>query len=164
MDHYDESDDEDAELRDHLGNDIVANETGPLLEADQSNSIMLMNDLSELTLTQKEQTEYNKTVRKIPMQTAYNQLQRMLRGDRSQSISIEKRRKERERDELKNALQYKRNRPVTKELDLEAVLAADAAVDTRNRKVAAKLFEETKAKYTESFLSGIAHADLRLDF
>ena len=47
---------------------------------------MLMNDLSELTLTQNEQTEYNKTVRKIPMQTAYNQLQRMLRGDRSQSI------------------------------------------------------------------------------
>merc|ERR1711892_379905 len=140
MDHYDESDDEEAELRDHLGNDIMAHET----EADQSNSIMLMNDLSELTLTQKEQTEYNKTVRKIPMQTAYNQLQRMLRGDRSQSISIEKRRKERERDELKNALQYKRNRPVTKELDLEAVLAADAAVDTRNRQEVQAFFAKLK--------------------
>jgi len=161
MDHYDDENgsDEDADLCDHIGNDIMANE----IEADQS--IMLMNDLSELTLTQNEQTEYNKTVRKIPMQTAYNQLQRMLRGDRSQSISIEKRRKERERDELKNALQYKRNRRVTQELDLEAVLNAGDAVDTqRNRKVAAKLFEETKAKYTESFLSGIAHADLRLDF
>ena len=30
MDHYDESDDEEAELRDHLGNDIMANETGTL--------------------------------------------------------------------------------------------------------------------------------------
>ena len=121
-----------------------------------------MNDLSELTLTQNEQTEYNKTVRKIPMQTAYNQLQRMLRGDRSQSIrylqsgvycssrlklnfSIEKRRKERERDELKNALQYKRNRRVTQELDLEAVLNAGDAVDTqRNRQEVQAFFGKLK--------------------
>ena len=45
-----------------------------------------MNDLSELTLTTNEQTKYNETVRKIPMQTAYNQLQRMLKGDTSRAI------------------------------------------------------------------------------
>ena len=32
------------------------------------------------------------------------------------------------------------------------------------RKVAAKLFEETKTKYIESFRNGLANASLRLDF
>ena len=45
---------------------------------------------------------------------------------------------------MKNALQYKRNRPVTKELDLEAVLAADAAVDTRNRQEVQAFFAKLK--------------------
>ena len=61
-------------------------------------------------------------------------------------FSLERRQKERERDELKNALQYKRNRLVTKEFDLESVLDDDQPVNgnTRNRQEALAFFAKLK--------------------
>ena len=47
---------------------------------------MLVTDLTDLKLTKDEENEYNETVRKIPMQTAYNQLQRMLKGNTTTSV------------------------------------------------------------------------------
>ena len=62
------------------------------------------------------------------------------------NFSLERRQKERERDELKNALQYKRNRLVTKEFDLESVLDDDQPVNanTRNRQEALAFLAKLK--------------------
>ena len=58
-------------------------------------------------------------------------------------FSIERRKKQRQSDDLKSALQYKRNRPVTKELDLEEILK-DGGGKSRTRQEARAFFGKLK--------------------
>jgi len=113
--------------------------------------LMILNDISELKLTEDEEIEYKQNIEKMPPQLAFDQLKKMLQ-DSSKSLVLGKNEKRTVQNMLPEALKSKRNRTITHVLNVDDALNANSI---KQRKIAAKLFNETRDKFHQSFADGI---------
>jgi len=113
--------------------------------------LMILNDISELKLTEDEEIEYKQNIEKMPPQLAFDQLKKMLQ-DSSKSLVLGKNEKRTVQNMLPEALKSKRNRSITHVLNVDDALNANSI---KQRKIAAKLFNETRDKFHQSFADGI---------
>ena len=131
---------------------------------------MILNDISELKLTEDEENEYKLKIDQMPTQLAFDQLKKMLQatGNPSKSIVLEKNERRPVRNMLPEALESRRNRKITHVVNVDDALAGSSIKQRYNlvifacsddnmifRKIAAKLFNETRDTFHQLFADEI---------
>ena len=131
---------------------------------------MILNDISELKLTEDEENEYKLKIDQMPTQLAFDQLKKMLHatGNPSKSIVLEKNERRPVRNMLPEALESRRNRKITHVVNVDDALAGSSIKQRYNsvifacshdnmifRKIAAKLFNETRDTFHQLFADEI---------
>ena len=90
--------------------------------------LMILNDISELKLTEDEENEYKLKIDQMPTQLAFDQLKKMLQatGNPSKSIVLEKNERRPVRNMLPEALESRRNRKITHVVNVDDALAGSS--------------------------------------
>ena len=90
--------------------------------------LMILNDISELKLTEDEEKEYKLKIDQMPTQLAFDQLKKMLHatGNPSKSIVLEKNEKRTVRNILPEALESRRNRKITHVVNVDEALTGSS--------------------------------------
>ena len=90
--------------------------------------LMILNDISELKLTEDEENEYKLKIDQMPTQLAFDQLKKMLHatGNPSKSIVLEKNERRAVRNMLPEALESRRNRKITHVVNVDDALAGSS--------------------------------------
>ena len=90
--------------------------------------LMILNDISELKLTEDEENEYKLKIDQMPTQLAFDQLKKMLHatGNPSKSIVLEKNERRPVRNMLPEALESRRNRKITHVVNVDDALAGSS--------------------------------------
>jgi hypothetical protein len=126
----------------HIGSEVLCTD------------LMILNDISELKLTEDEENEYKLKIDQMPTQLAFDQLKKMLHatGNPSKSIVLEKNERRPVRNMLPEALESRRNRKITHVVNVDDALAGSSI---KQRKIAAKLFNETRDTFHQLFADEI---------
>jgi len=126
----------------HIGSEVLCTD------------LMILNDISELKLTEDEENEYKRKIDQMPTQLAFDQLKKMLHatGNPSKSIVLEKNERRAVRNMLPEALESRRNRKITHVVNVDDALAGSSI---KQRKIAAKLFNETRDTFHQLFADEI---------
>jgi len=135
--------DQDIDLESsHIGSEVLCTD------------LMILNDISELKLTEDEEKEYKLKIDQMPTQLAFDQLKKMLHatGNPSKSIVLEKNEKRTVRNILPEALESRRNRKITHVVNVDEALRGSSI---KQRKIAAKLFNETRDTFHQLFADEI---------
>lgn len=116
--------------------------------------LMILNDISELKLTDDEENEYKLKIDQMPTQLAFDQLKKMLHtnGNPSKSIVLEKNKRRAVRNILPEALESRKNKKITHVVNVDDALAGSSI---KQRKIAVKLFNETRDTFHQLFADEI---------
>ena len=123
------------------------------------NELEAVNELDIIKLTEEEQLEYDKTVKKMTSNLAFHEITKILNRNTS-TIMIPTKHSPVQVQSKDQVNQYKqisdlkalKDRKVTQTLALEEVLKRP---NGKNKKTAERLFAETKQKFIKSYRAGL---------